>query len=240
MENPQERVDAMLAAATTVLTEAKCHLDLTCQAFLSVQERVAAALQEHCVDGADIATATGLLPERVNELASARFSAVPKTYAEQWVNDWVSATYRAAISQSGALWTQSPDIYLSEQIVSANNIAVPAPLRASMLDTPAAQFINSETAERILVYSLQRWKGSPHIAADSAQYEWDNRGQYLVEITAHGHGRQPLPVSVLGIAPAQTYFGDGWQDPEHNRSDSEAFEYITAQLRRHYGIWPPA
>lgn len=240
MENPQERAAAMLTAAANVLTQAQRHADLTHQALHSVQERVIAALHEHDISSADIATATGISDQRVNELAATRLSTVPKLYAEQWVNDWITATYRAAINQSGAPWTQSPDIHLSEQIVATNNITVPAPLRATMLDTPAAQYINSETAERILVYSLQRWKGTPHISADSTQYEWDNRGQYLIEIAAQSHGRQPLPVSVLGIAPAQTYFGEGWQEPERNRSDSEAFEHITGQLRRHYGIWPAA
>jgi hypothetical protein len=113
------------------------------------------------------------------------------------------------------------------------------PVTRGYLDTSGAQFRNVQTGERILVYSLQRWRGAPEFDSATGDLSgWDHRGRYRVELCAANSRPAVMPLELVGLAAKATCFGSGWADPTRRRSDGEAFRRIVAALRRHCGIWP--
>lgn len=74
------------------------------------------------------------------------------------------------------------------------------PLTVEDLDAPGAQFRNIVTGEGILMYSLQRWRGTPAVDTSTGELsDWDHRGRYIVELCA-ANGR-PLPDAPGAVGP---------------------------------------
>jgi hypothetical protein len=85
-----------------------------------------------------------------------------------WMDSSTAAAHRQVLEQwnrtrrNASAWYQLDEV-ASCEVVSRHNIETPDwPLRVEALDLPAAEFLHQRSRERIIVYSLQRWKGTPH------------------------------------------------------------------------------
>lgn len=131
-------------------------------------------------------------------------------------------------------WVQEEQVQFSRDIVGRYNIdiAESQPLTIHALDLPAAEFVNGETGERFLVYSLQRWKGVPTRTTGV----WSGRGSFTLDFLTPAGERMTVPAQDwLGLAPAATEFTS---DAGNSGSD-EAFDTIVVAFRRRYGALPP-
>lgn len=130
-------------------------------------------------------------------------------------------------------WVQEERAQYSRDIVRLYDIdAVESrPLSVDAMDLPAAEFVNRETSERFLVYSLQRWKGVP----TRTPGVWSGRGSFTLDFLTPAGERMTVPAQDwLGLDPTATEFT---ADAGNSGSD-EAFDRIVVAFRRRYGALP--
>jgi hypothetical protein len=231
----------MLAAGRVALAEARRRADRAAEIVQIVAGLLASGLREQGHSDRAIGAALQISRNRVSELvdrAPVVKLSVPVDADDDWVGDWIEDIYGRASAAGPSTWVQDRP-YLSGHVVLDNAIPVPAPLTDADLDTSGAQFRNADTGERILVYSLQRWRGTPEFAADTGEHtDWDHRGHYSVELRAANGRRRAMPPEMLGLTVDATCFGSGWEEPGRRQSDGAAFRRIVAAVRRRYGVWP--
>ncbi len=231
----------MLAAAQVALAEARQRADHAAAIVRTVAGLLAAGLREQGHSDRAIGAALQISRNRVGELIAAapwvKLGAHTDT-DNDWIVDWIEDIYSRAATAAGSTWVQDGP-QLSGQVVEENRIAVPPPLSVADLDTSGAQFRNVDTGERILVYSLQRWRGMPQFDSATGDLSaWDHRGYYSVELCAAGGHRAAMPLELLALTSDALCFGSGWLEPARRQSEGAAFRRIVVALRRHYGIWP--
>ncbi|WP_241474343.1 hypothetical protein [Mycolicibacterium neoaurum] len=131
-------------------------------------------------------------------------------------------------------WVQEEQVQFSRDIVGRYRIDISTsqPLTVHALDLPAAEFVNSESGERFLVYSLQRWKGVP----TRTPGVWSGQGSFTLDLLTPAGERMTVPAQDwLGLDPAATEFTS---DAGNSGSD-EAFDRVVVAFRRTYGALPP-
>lgn len=131
-------------------------------------------------------------------------------------------------------WVQEERVEYSRDIVRLYKIdtAESQPLSVDAMDLPAAEFVNSQTSERFLVYSLQRWKGLP----TRTPGVWSGRGSFTLDFLTPAGERMAVPAQDwLGLDPAAAEFSS----VAGNSGSDEAFDRIVVAFRRRYGALPP-
>jgi hypothetical protein len=153
---------------------------------------------------------------------------------------WIDDMYSSAQATAPSPWRQiTQGLGLSKDVMRANNIAAQSPMPVESLSTCGAQFDNTDTGERILSYSLQRWNGTPTVNAVTGELAgFDHRGGYTIELWSGSGTRCEMPTEIFGISANATYFGSGWDESARRQTADDAFERIVAAIRRHYRIWP--
>jgi len=157
------------------------------------------------------------------------------SWAAEWVNEvWAAARYASSpwLEESGV------PALLSHHIVERYQIPVSSSLiPLHKLDTEAAEFTHRHSGEKIIVYSLQRWKGTPTRVGDPLS--WDHKGHYVIEFVSGSGERGTVAPSALGLSEDAVHFGKGFNTASRRRRDSDAFETIVESVRRTYRILPP-
>lgn len=144
---------------------------------------------------------------------------------------WHAARYAAS------MWIESETITSSRDVIIANNIDdIEYPLPVTTLDTDGAEFVHQRTGEKLIIYSPQRWKGTPTVI-DGRPTSWDHQGRYRIEFISAAGERGALAPSLLGLTPEDTQF-----DTSHPRRRDDhdlTFARIVTALRRAHAILPP-
>lgn len=131
-------------------------------------------------------------------------------------------------------WVQDERVEFSRDVVGRYGIDISEsqPLTVHALDLPGAEFVNSESGERFLVYSLQRWRGVP----TDTPGVWSGRGSFNLDFLTPAGERMTVPAhDWLGLDPAATKF----TSEAGNTGSDEAFDRIVVAFRRRYGALPP-
>ena len=168
--------------------------------------------------------------ERIRE-AARRVSMLMGTEEEQLRAD---VKQRWDQAREALTWVQEERVEFSRDVVGRYGIDISEsqPLTVHALDLPAAEFVNSDSGERFLVYSLQRWKGVP----TRTPGVWSGRGSFTIDFLTPAGERMTVPAQDwLGLDPAATEFTS---DAGNSGSD-EAFDRIVVAFRRRYGALPP-
>ena len=85
-----------------------------------------------------------------------------------------------------------------------------------------AQFENTDTGERILVYSPQRWYGTATVNAVTGRRGGaERRRRYLIELCSPTGTRCDMPLEILGLPGDHTYFGTGWPQKSRRRTTTK-------------------
>ena len=235
----------MSVAARSAVDEARRRADDAAVIVTAVIGASAFALREQGLSDRQIAASLRVSRNRLDKLISHARGIIFGTdvsdaieNADRWKSRWLTDILGAAASSGPSPWRQAPS-QLSSDVVATNSIALPAGIEAGRLDTPAAQFDNTATGERVLVYTLERWNGIRVVNAVTGEIVGtDGRGSYRIELRALNGARCELSPEFVDLDPNSVYFGDRWDDPSRNRSCDEACEAIQAAIRRHYRIWP--
>ncbi|OOK65201.1 hypothetical protein BZL29_7835 [Mycobacterium kansasii] len=243
MENTEERRAQMITQAREVITEARRRETFAKTVTYIVAGTLARGLRDQCLSDRDIAEILTVSRNRIGHLVQVGIA--PTVGAGIRISD-NRATFAAAVAEiygpvghTGPGWVQTRKAR-SGHICAENNVPIPRSYYApAALDSYGAQFDNQHTGERILVYSLERYNGQPLFDAEGRYVKNDNRGEYCIDFCASTGARQPLPLEILGLTPADVRFGSGWPDPPTNSDDdTDVFRKVTSAVRRHYGIWP--
>ena len=122
------------------------------------------------------------------------------------------ATTPAARSQPEMLWHAASSWIESETITSsrdvsiANNIGdIEYPLPVATRDTDGAEFVHQRTGEKLIIYSPQRWNGTPTVV-DGRPTSWDHQGHYRIEFISAAGERGAMAPNLLGLTPEDTHF----------------------------------
>ena len=122
----------------------------------------------------------------------------------------------------------------TQLVMALNGIQPPPdwPLPLKSLDLSGNEFVNTETGEKILLYSLYRWHGT------ASQLETKNhRGHYTIEFVSAGGERGTLTPQSLGLEADVIYFGRGYGTTKNRWPNAgEAQLKIEAAIRGIYGI----
>lgn len=157
---------------------------------------------------------------------------------DRWKSRWLKDILGSVADNGPSPWRHAP-AQLSSDLVAANGITLPAGVEFDRLDTPAAQFDNVVTGERVLLYTLQRWNGSRLVNSVTGEIVGaGGRGVYRIELRAANGARCELSPELVELGPDAVYFGEGWDDPARKQSCDDACEAIETAIRRHYRIWP--
>ena len=237
--------NAMVAAARSAVDEARRRAEDAAQIVTAVIGASAFALREQGLSDRQIAAALEVSRNRLDTLISSAWGIIFGTdvadaieNADRWKSRWLTEILGSAANNGPSPWRQAPS-QLSSDLVAANTIALPAGIEVGRLDTPAAQFDNTATGERVLVYTLERWNGTLVVNSVTGEIVGtDGKGMYRVELRALNGARCELSPELVELDPNTVYFGEGWDDPARNRSCDAACEAIQAAIRRHYRIWP--
>lgn len=243
MENAEERLAAMISQAKDAMAAVRHRETLAHNVTKSVAGILACGLREQGLTDKAIAEALTVSRNRVTNLVEesiypALFAAIGDQEARRRVIAELDEIY-GPIAQASAGWVHTcTDV--SGRIAHANRITLPKPYRAKprVLDTPAAQFDNLDTGERIVVYSLERHHGKILLDTEMRLAGYDFKGLYRIDVCSPAGTRQPYPLEILGITEQDLRFGKNWSEPKKRRSEDDAFRNATAAVRRHYGIWP--
>lgn len=73
-----------------------------------------------------------------------------------------------AARRAASPWLQVDDVEYSRQVVRRHGIDGCWPLPIEALDLWAREFIHQQSGESIIVYSLQRWQGTPRLLPEGA------------------------------------------------------------------------
>jgi hypothetical protein len=105
-----------------------------------------------------------------------------------------------AARQAASPWLQVEDVAYSHQVVQRHAIdASPWPLSVGVLDLLAREFVHQHSGEALILYSLQRWKGTPRYLP-SGQPEWDLTGRYNIEFVTVAGDRGTVRPEALGLS----------------------------------------
>jgi len=138
-------------------------------------------------------------------------------------------------------WYQDDRVVYSRDAVRLFGIDATAsqPLSVDALDLPAAEFVNTRTGERLIVYSLQRWKGLPDPRSQPGAPVWSRRGHFSLECVTPAGERMVVSVGDWLDLPADSAaFSAHGEQPDTLGSD-EVFDRIVVAFRRKYGALPP-
>lgn len=142
-----------------------------------------------------------------------------------------------AARHAASTWVESETITSSRDVIIANNIDdIEYPLPVSTLDTNGAEFVHQRTGEKLIIYSPQRWKGTPTVV-DDRPTDWDHQGRYHIEFISAAGERGALAPTLLGLTPEDTHF-----DTSHARRRDDhdvTFTRLVTALRRAHAILPP-
>lgn len=117
----------------------------------------------------------------------------------------------------------------SNLVIARHGCPVPDDRRDLRQDTPAAEFTNVVTGEKVLVYSFERWNGGP---------DKDGRGTYrILRIDKDGNQTPQSPVA-YGLAQNADRFGGGWSPAAPG--DHSIFETLVAAIQTQLAIVPDA
>jgi hypothetical protein len=197
----------------------------------------ALALRQHGFSHANIADHLGARRALVAECARGVRPHIGPNDDEALRTD-VEAVWNA-IRKAASPWLQTDAVSTSRDVVRINDIDIgDSPLPVSELNTSGAEFVHQTSGEKIVVYSLQRWKGAP-IVHDGDITDWDRVGHYNVEFVAAAGERRPMNPARFGLtAGALTFVGRISVRPP-DQDDNVAFKRIVLALRRTYGAFPP-
>lgn len=134
-------------------------------------------------------------------------------------------------------WYQLDSVSESCDVVTRHNIETPDwPLRIEALDLPAAEIVHQRSGERIVVYSLQRWKGTPCPTATDP-VAWDMVGRYHIEFISAAGERGSINPELLDL-PTTRFAGN---EPSRSRGSDGygVFHQILLAIRRRHGVLPP-
>lgn len=243
MENVEERRHAMIAQAKDTIAEARYREAMARRVTNCVAGALAYGLREQGLTDKAIGEVLTVSRNRVADLVKEGMWPYPGPLDDQrqqrHVNAEIDEIYQPIAHPSNG-WTHTlTDV--SGRIAHANAIPLPKPHRRNPagLDTPAAQFDNLDTGERILVYSLERHHGQILFDSEMRLAGYDFKGHYRIDLCSAAGTRQPYPLEILGITTSDLRFGKKWP-PEERRHDDDAFRTALGAVRRHYGIWPRA
>lgn len=134
-------------------------------------------------------------------------------------------------------WYQVDSVSESCDVVTRHSIETPDwPLRIEALDLPAVEIVHQRSGERIVVYSLQRWKGTPCPTATNP-VAWDMVGSYQIEFISAAGERGSISPELLDL-PTTRFAGD---EPSRRRGRDGygVYHQILLAMRRRYGVLPP-
>lgn len=135
---------------------------------------------------------------------------------------------------AASTWIESETITSSRDVIIANNIDdIEYPLPVATLDTDGAEFVHQRTGEKLIIYSPQRWKGTPTVV-DGRPTSWDHQGHYRIEFISAAGERGAMAPTLLGLTPEDTHFNARRRD-DHDVT----FARIVTALRRAHAILPP-
>jgi hypothetical protein len=154
------------------------------------------------------------------------------------IRDEIEDLWRG-IGRFASQWVQVDCVTLSREVVRRNGIDIgDSPLSVGDLDTSGAEFVHQGSSEKIILYSLQRWNGTPVIA--NGQFAgWDNVGQYNVEFVSTTGERGTFDLPSLGLSPDVVSFSGDLTGRTGTQTVGDAFERIVLGIRRTYGVVPP-
>lgn len=138
-------------------------------------------------------------------------------------------------------WYQDDRVVYSRDAVRLYDIDATAsrPLSVEALDLPAAEFVNNRTGERLIVYSLQRWKGLPDPRSQPGAPVWSRRGRFNLQCVTPAGERMGVSVEDwLDLPAGSAVFSADGEQPHTSGSD-DVFDRIGVALRRKYGALPP-
>ncbi|MUL50139.1 hypothetical protein FZI85_27455 [Mycobacterium sp. CBMA293] len=239
----QRRHEAMLTQAHDVMAQARYREEEARRLTSHIAGALAYALREQQFTDTAIGEALGVSRNRVSELVN--IGIWPTVYGPagldgdfKQVANQIDDLY-GPLARPNAGWVHTLT-GTSGLVAHANAIPLPDLYQEepSGLDTAAAQFDNINTGERILVYTLERHFGKAIVNAETQKLERDHKGWYRIELCTGG--RQPIPLTNLGITEEDLRFGRGWKHPKQRRDEDDAYRNAIAAVRCHYGIWPLA
>lgn len=239
--------DLLIAAARTAIDDARHRANEAVQIVEAVIGGCAYALREQGFSDRRIAAEFGVSRNRLDKLVSRGMGVIAAfnladgfndAHEDRWRSRWIGDILTSVADRGPSPWRQAPYL-LSSDLMEANGIAIPESIRGRNLDTSAAQFDNTTTGERVLVYTMHRWNGTRLINSVTGRVAGaDGRGVYRIELRAPNGARCELSPEFLGLDHSALFFGTGWDEPERRRTDTEAFEIAQAAIRRHYRVWP--
>lgn len=224
-------------ALTGAIAEAAARATEAAAVAHTTTAMAAAVLNGHGYSDRSIASVLNVSRNRIRDLIN---SATPNRH-QGWAREWIDEIWAQA-QQSASPWQLDDTLHFSCNIMESNEIPmIPNAhlTELSTLDTTGAQFINRATGDKLLVYSRQRWEGSPIEGA--APVTWDHRGWYVIERRdADGTSTPFDPQTDLGLPDGAQYFGRGWKKGHRVRRDGDAFDAIIRAIQQKYSILPPA
>jgi len=233
----------MVTQAQEVLSEAKIQEAKARTVTACVTGALAYGLREQGLTDKAIGEALGVSRNRVNALV--RVGMWPSIYGDlpaeaRGIAAEVDAIY-SKLTKPASGWVHAASAS-SGEIAVANNIPLPPSFakNPTSLDPQGAAFVNLDTGERIIVYTLERHRGQMLFNEERHLVGTDFKGVYRIDLVSSSGHRQQYPLEILGITEAQLRFGRGWDRPEQRRDDDDAYLAAIEAVRRHYGIWPRA
>ncbi|OHT73356.1 hypothetical protein BKG67_04925 [Mycobacteroides chelonae] len=247
VENAADRTAEMIAQAREIIGAARYRAGVIDRATKGVIASLACGLKEQGLTDKAVAEVLGVSRNRISEIVAegmylTAFDGVriDDDAQRREITTEVLQLYRPIATQpTGWVQVRAPR---SGRLLEANGIQLPRMYQEipGELDTEAAEFVNRDSGERILVYSLERHHGTVLYDSDGKFIDYDFKGEYHIDLCSPTGGRQPLPLALLGIDQSDLKFGKGWTDLPRHRVEDDAFANAVGAVRRYYGIWPVA
>lgn len=144
-------------------------------------------------------------------------------------------------ARRGLVWYQDDRVAYSRDVVRLYDIDATAsqPLSVDALDLPAAEFVNNDTGERLIAYSLQRWKGLPAPRSQPGAPVWSHHGHFTLECVTPAGERMVVSVEDWLDLPAGSAVFSAHGEQRNTLGSDGVFDRIVVAFRRKYGALPP-
>lgn len=239
-EDEKTRQTEMAEKALKVATEMRDRQRKSHLATQYITALLSHGLREHGFTDSAIGETLGISRNRVSDLVQqAKYPDLDAIGDDlPFIQEQVATIYEPMTRALGG-WAQTRTAR-SGDIAADNNITLPDHWQNSPdgLDTPAAQFDNPDTGDRIVVYSLESQQGNPLFDKKKHCVGYDFKGTYRIDYRPASGDPEPMSLEELGTSETNLRFGSRWPKPTDRRYPDDAFDNALRAIRGHYVIWP--